>query len=166
MNDAGGSPMSALFLSAVEATLAFGGNGAISDDPDDPGGLTRWEISKSAYPNLDIAKLTRDQAIGILFTDIWLKRRINQLPDWAAPKVFDTEVLAGSWGIRILQQNLGIPDDGVIGLRTLTSCRCVRDPQIFMEMYRHLLKNHYDRICAVHPELAKFQRGWERRALA
>lgn len=41
----------------------------------DPGGETNWGISKRAYPNLDIAKLTKEQALAIYERDYW-----NMLP--------------------------------------------------------------------------------------
>ena len=40
----------------------IGHEGEYSNDPNDPGGETKWGISKRAYPNLDIKNLTRDGA--------------------------------------------------------------------------------------------------------
>ena len=51
------------FLKAVEMVLAH--EGGYSCDPQDPGGETKFGISKKSYPNLDIEHLSRDEAIEI-----------------------------------------------------------------------------------------------------
>ena len=40
--------------------LVIGHEGGLVDHPADPGGLTKYGISKRAYPNLDIRNLTLD----------------------------------------------------------------------------------------------------------
>lgn len=54
--------------------------GGYSNDPDDPGGETRWGISKRAYPSLDIASLTKEEAIAIYERDYWQKIGGDLLP--------------------------------------------------------------------------------------
>jgi len=41
------------------------------NDPHDPGGETKYGISKRAYPNVDIKGLTLDAAINIYYRDYW-----------------------------------------------------------------------------------------------
>jgi lysozyme family protein len=45
--------------------------GGYVNNPLDPGGETKFGISKRAYPNLDIKNLTREQAIEIYRKDYW-----------------------------------------------------------------------------------------------
>ena len=42
-------------------------------NPDDPGGATKYGISKHAYPDLDIYNLTLNYAKAIYYEDYWLK---------------------------------------------------------------------------------------------
>ena len=77
---------------------------------------TRWGISASAYPGLDIANLTLDQAKAIYRQDYWGRAQCDALPPPLALLVFDAAVNNGvSQAIRWLQAALGIPADGVAG---------------------------------------------------
>ena len=46
-------------------------NGGYTNDPVDPGGETKWGISKRAHPQLDIKNLTLDEAKLIYFKEYW-----------------------------------------------------------------------------------------------
>lgn len=89
----------------------LGNEGGYVFNPRDPGGETRWGISKRSYPNEDIANLTRERARLIYRTDFW-----NPLQDAPAAvkfQVFDFAVNAGiSTAIRKLQSAIGVADDG------------------------------------------------------
>ena len=67
------------FLSAVERVLAD--EGGYSSNPADPGGETRFGISARSNPGVDIATLTRDQAVNIYWREWWLRFGFAQLPD-------------------------------------------------------------------------------------
>lgn len=65
-------------------------------DPDDPGGETKFGISKRAYPNLDIKNLTRQQAIEIYKRDYYDKLGVGLLDDIRlAYQYFDMGVNGG-----------------------------------------------------------------------
>lgn len=51
--------------------IIIGEEGGYSNDPADPGGETKYGISKREYPNLDIAQLTLEQAQDIYQRDYW-----------------------------------------------------------------------------------------------
>lgn len=112
-------------------------NGGYTNDPNDPGGETKWGISKRSYPQLDIRHLTLDQARGIYFDDYWQTDRTretnhlslcDQLP-WPLNLVhFDCTVNIGNRKTAkdgtpvlhrranmILQRALGVDDDGYLG---------------------------------------------------
>lgn len=57
------------FNGAVERTLKF--EGILSNDKYDAGGLTKFGISKRAYPKLDIVNLTVEDAKKIYERDYW-----------------------------------------------------------------------------------------------
>lgn len=51
--------------------LVVGIEGGYVNDPQDPGGETKYGISKRAYPNVDIPQLTLDEAKAIYRRDYW-----------------------------------------------------------------------------------------------
>lgn len=63
-------------------------------DPKDPGGETRWGISKRTYPNEDIPNLTVERAQFLYRRDFW-EREWDALPWHEALCAFDCAVLQG-----------------------------------------------------------------------
>lgn len=59
-------------------------NGTLDDgyvnDPHDPGGETKYGISKKSYPKLDIRNLTLGDALDIYYRDYWYVARGEQFP--------------------------------------------------------------------------------------
>jgi len=49
------------------------------NDPNDPGGETKYGISKRSYPNLDIFNLSFENAKSIYYSDFWLKMNCDEL---------------------------------------------------------------------------------------
>ena len=98
--------------------------GGLSNHRRDPGGVTKFGISRRAYPNLDIARLTRDQAISIYRADYWAKINGDDLPVGLDLLVFDTAVNLGViTAAMLLQEAVGVTMDGVIGPITLSRAR-------------------------------------------
>jgi lysozyme family protein len=69
--------------------------GGYVNDPKDPGGETKYGISKRAYPDVDIANLTAAEARQIYKRDYWDKCSCDDLPDGRDILVFDTAVNMG-----------------------------------------------------------------------
>ena len=46
-------------------------------DKDDPGGETKYGISKRAYPDFDIKNLTKDDAKAIYLRDFWQRAKTD-----------------------------------------------------------------------------------------
>jgi lysozyme family protein len=91
----------------------IGHEGEYSNDPNDPGGETKWGISKRAYPHLDIKNLTREAAKDIYYRDFWLAIDAEDLPDGVAFQLFDFAINSGiGTAIRHFQRALGVADDG------------------------------------------------------
>lgn len=105
--------------------------GNYSNDPDDPGGETKFGLSRRAYPDLDFDSLTPDQAKAIYYRDYWCNPRLacDQL---AVPggvrltaMVFDAAVHHGRHRAGLMLQyalkELGadIKADGWLGPKTL-----------------------------------------------
>lgn len=91
----------------------LGHEGQYVNDPADPGGETNWGISKRSYPNLDIAKLTREEAIAIYKRDFYDVIRGERIASGVAYQLLDFAVNSGcSTAIRYYQRALGVADDG------------------------------------------------------
>lgn len=69
--------------------------GAYVNDPADPGGETKYGISKREYPNLDIAQLTLAQAQEIYQRDYWNALDCDAYPWEMALVLFDCGVNQG-----------------------------------------------------------------------
>jgi lysozyme family protein len=94
--------------------------GEYSNNPNDPGGETKFGISKRAYPHLDIKSLTLEAAKAIYRQDYWNKALCPSLPDPLQFQVFDTAVNSGPrQATALLQRALGVADDGTAGPKTL-----------------------------------------------
>ena len=60
--------------------IVIGEEGGYVNDPNDPGGETKYGIAKNSHPNVDIANLTLDQAKAIYKTEYWDKVFGDTLP--------------------------------------------------------------------------------------
>ena len=69
--------------------------GGYSNDPRDPGGETKYGISKRSYPKEDIKNMTLDRAKEIYYQNYWLKAGCDKLPFPFNIVVFDTAVNMG-----------------------------------------------------------------------
>lgn len=108
------------FKKALDTVLVF--EGGHVDDPADPGGETKYGISKRAYPDLDIGGLTKKQAGEIYRADYWDACRCDDLPRGLDLVVFDAAVNQGpGFARRALQKAAGVTVDGIIGPQTLAA---------------------------------------------
>lgn len=97
------------------------------NNPNDPGGATKYGISKKAYPDIDIENLTLEQAKKIYKRDYWDRCKCSFIPDALSIALFDFAVNSGTKrAITYLQKSLEIPADGVIGNQTIGACN--REP--------------------------------------
>lgn len=154
------SPAEDRFTRAIERVLAH--EGGFVDNPDDPGGKTRWGISQRAYPHLDIATLTRTQAIALYRRDAWTPIRGDALPEAVAFQVLDAAVNHGVLrAVGWLQQTLGVRVDGVVGPATRAAAADA-DPIALIFVYNAARLEFYARLRT----FPTFGRGWTRRIAA
>ncbi len=80
--------------------------GGYKNDPADPGGETKFGISKRRYPDQDIVNLTIEQAVALYYFDFWSYPGLDQLDDFPlARKLFDLGVNTGPENaIKMLQR--------------------------------------------------------------
>ena len=114
------------FEQAVAMVLRH--EGGYSLDPRDPGGETRFGISKRAYPDVDILRLTEDDAKAIYRRDYWDKLRTDEIPEPLAICLFDAAVNMGrDKAVRLLQRACGVAQDGVMGGNTIAAANRLPD---------------------------------------
>ncbi len=98
----------------------FRHEGGYVNHPKDPGGETKYGITKRSYPGLDILNLTKEQARAIYRHDFWEPLKGDQLPAGLDLVAMDASVNSGlARGPKWLQGALGVAADGVIGPATL-----------------------------------------------
>jgi lysozyme family protein len=84
------------------------------NDPNDPGGWTKYGISQRAYPDVDIPGLMIEEAKAIYRRDYWDK--LPQLPNPVKLLAFDFGVNAGiGRAVKSLQAAIGVKVDGYWG---------------------------------------------------
>lgn len=137
--------------------------GGYVNDPDDPGGETHFGISKRAYPDLDIAALTEDQARAIYFRDYWQEADCDQLPVQLGWALFDGVVNHKmSVAIGLMQQSLGVKADGINGPVTQAAAHRSYHPQVLVDYLSRRAQLYHDITLSNHTQ-SKYYRGWLRR---
>jgi lysozyme family protein len=81
---------------------------------------TKYGISAAAYPSLDIANMTMEQARHIYKRDYWGPAGCDAVPPGLRFDLFDFAVNSGiRTAIKTLQKAVGTVDDGILGPKTL-----------------------------------------------
>lgn len=134
-------------------------------DPNDPGGETKFGISKKAYPSLDIKNLTVEEAREIYHRDYWLPCSCDDLPSAFSISVFDCAVNQGTGKAkRLLQIALDVTVDGVIGPKTIEAA--VKADTYRVKKYLAERLADYARIMSANPKLLVFAVNWSYRVLS
>lgn len=164
--------------------------GGYVNDPDDPGGATKYGVTIHTMRRLgldlnhdgridtaDVMALTREQAIDIFIEHYFHRPKISALPEALQPAVFDMYVNAGSNAVKILQgmlERIGydIAVDGGIGPQTIRVTHQAADelPEI-VDLYGSARLNYYYDLGDRRPSSRKYARrrdggkgGWIARA--
>lgn len=139
--------------------LVVGHEGGYVNHPSDPGGETKYGISKRSYPHLNIARLTLDQAAEIYRNDYWRPLRCADFGWPVALVLFDGGVNSGvATAARWLQIAVGVKADGAIGPVTLAAATKREARDLASEIIaRRLL------LMAGLPTWGVFGLGWSRR---
>tara|TARA_A100001391_G_C5017554_1_gene264916 strand:+ start:492 stop:986 length:495 start_codon:yes stop_codon:yes gene_type:complete len=150
------------FSSVIEMVLHH--EGGYVNHPSDPGGETKYGISKRAYPEIDIVSLTEEDAGEIYFRDYWSKIKGDDLPPAVACVVMDYGVNSGiSRASTALQRACGNEEgDGIIGPHTLasvwTTVKNKGEEYVVNEVTR--IRQEFIRGLSIYETFGK---GWERR---
>ena len=129
---------------ALAFTLQWEGGSKYTNDPDDPGGETKYGIAKKAHPSEDIKNLTLERATELYKIGYWF-----DLPEPLATAAFDTAVNVGRGRV----QGWLVPLEG-------------HDPVTAAKELLDRRAAHYEKIIAVNPKLEKYRKGWGNRMAA
>lgn len=113
----------------------IGHEGGYVNDPDDPGGETKWGISKRSYPRIVISELTREDARRIYRADFWDRLAADELHDGVAFQLFDFAVNSGiETALRHLQRAVGTADDGYWGPLSRAAAAAMTESDTIMRL--------------------------------
>lgn len=141
--------------------------GGETNDPDDPGGRTKFGLTQRTYPKLDFDTLTEGQARAIYKVDWWEKYGYGQLPVPLGILLFQLAVNMGPHAAHSLLQralaDVGLPvqTDGKLGSVTIRSAAEYKHPDVLTLLVRAGAIERYRRIGK-----PKYLAGWVRRAMA
>nr|WP_321509494.1 holin-associated N-acetylmuramidase [uncultured Celeribacter sp.] len=165
--------------------------GGFVNDPDDPGGATKYGVTLATLQRLgldldrsgtvtvaDVRRLSKAQAVEIFLEHYYLRPRIAELPQALRASVFDMYVNAGANAVRILQRLLcdmgqGVTVDGVLGPQTLSAAHAATAaaPDYIADAYAIARRNYYFALADRRRASRKFARtrsggkgGWIKRA--
>lgn len=140
--------------------LVIGVEQGYVNDPHDPGGETKYGISKRCYPKLNIKLLTLEQAKRMMYDDYWMHCACDKLGN-AALVVFDCAVNQGQpTAISLLQQAVHVHPDGDLGAVTLTALARI-DPNELAARIAALRMVHYGDT----PNWDRNKNGWSLRLM-
>ena len=137
--------------------------GGYVNDPDDPGGATKYGVTLDTMRRLgidltgdgrvseaDVRRLTREQARDIYVEHYFRRPGLGGLPETLQPSVFDMYVNAGAGAIRVLQRLLNemgetLTVDGALGPLTLAAAQRAAEaaPELIADAYGIARRNYY-----------------------
>lgn len=165
--------------------------GGFVNDPDDPGGATKFGVTIHTMRRLgldltgdgvvgvgDVRALSRSQAVDIFVTHYFERPGVAEVPADLQASLFDMYVNAGGNAVKILQRMLrdmgyAVAVDGAIGPQTLAAVRDAAKPNgaALRDAYGVARRNYYFRIADGRVASRKYARtraggkgGWIKRA--
>jgi len=152
--------------------------GGYADVAGDPGGRTKYGITQTTltefrstgHPDFatwptDVKDLTPAQAALIYGATDWEQIHGDELPNTLAPLVLNCAVNMGEpEAVRLLQECLGVPIDGVMGPHTLAAVDSWQSPYLPTQRLAEEFAAHVGvKYASLYAREGKFELGWLRR---
>lgn len=145
--------------------------GGYVDDPSDRGGATNYGITQATYDRYrarnqfapqPVRDMPQSEARLIYLAEYWFAVSADKHPEPLDLVMFDAAVQHGvGAAIRMLQQVVGVPVDGICGPLTLNAAQTYLSSAVL----RHR-REYYAEIIAGDATQRRFERGWDNRLLA
>lgn len=128
------------------------------NDPDDPGGATKFGIDQRSHPGVNIRSLTIEKAAEIYEDEAWNKLHAEELPHGVGEVLANIAVNCGyGAAVKWLQEAVSTKVDGLFGPETLRKAR-MSDPYSLCDCLLDRTEKHYRSIAK--GRKAKFLKGW------
>ena len=145
--------------------------GGYSNDVYDPGGETKYGISKRSYPHLNIKNLTQEQAKQIYYRDFWIPLHGDRMPsDEVGIELLEQGVNMGiRRAVYFIQSTANacghrIEVDGDLGPQTINAVvKC--NPQHMLVSIRAQALTYYRELTMENPTFKRYLKGWFNRVL-
>lgn len=109
-------------LFALASAIVLEEEGVYADDPDDPGGETKWGIARDAHPEISEerwAGWTQADSVALFRSAYFDAHRCGEMPAHWAVAIFDAVVNPCGPVISWAQSALNVLEDGKVGPQTL-----------------------------------------------
>jgi lysozyme family protein len=137
----------------------IGNEGGLVNNPADPGGQTKYGISKRSYPGEDIPSLTLERAKYLYQRDFWGPAGCDALPDALKFEMFDAAVNMGLRpAVKLLQLACGSFADGVLGPNTLQAVQSMEPAKTLRRLQAQRLRYYAGMV-----SWPAFGKGWVNR---
>lgn len=113
-------------------------DGAYTNDKVDPGGETKFGISKRANPDLDIANLTLVQAMDVYYKKYW--------------QAFNLDAQAYPLSVAVF--------DSYVQHRPTVVAKLIKDASGDLQKFLELRRILYLNLIGANPSLIKYKNGW------
>jgi lysozyme family protein len=128
--------------------------------PQDPGGETKYGVAQKANPEILVRYLDLEGAMRIYYEKYWLKGRCDDMPFPLSAMHFDGCINHGvGRANKIIQEAVGVEDDGVIGNQTLSAINAA-DQQNIISSISSIRTEFYHEIVERKQSQQVFLNGW------
>lgn len=137
----------------------IGHEGGYTPGVGDPGGETKFGISRRAFPLENIKAMTLERAKALYLRDYWGPAGCDTVPDTIKFDLFDMAVNSGPVAaVKTLQRAVGTAPDGMLGPLTLQAIGSMPAPRLLARFNGHRLD-----LMADLKTWPVFGRGWAKR---
>lgn len=157
------------FLNSMKNLLKE--EGGYVNNKNDPGGETKYGISKKSYPSYNIKDLTVEDAQFIYYKDFWVPLQAEQMDsEKIACEMLEMAVNMGITPvITFLQASIlvlggKVAVDGIMGSETINALNKL-DDEIVLKCLKAQAMTYYLTLSRRNPTLKEFLKGWFNRVL-